>query len=315
MAAEVAQPTKEPPAVAAHARSSAANGVWGMVALLATEGTLFAVLIVSYFYLRFQSVTWPPRGVPEPALVVPIVLAAVLVASTLPMLAAAAAARRGRCSLARGAVAAAFLVQSGYLAMQLVRLVDDLDVFTPQDHAYGSIYYVLLGSHHRRPLAAREAARRPHELPPRGRAGGRALLGRHGGHRRRRHRDDRLRPMTGARLELLLWYALGGAALAWTAQLVLGAESEELGCTTVGMRLAVDPHPWHVALTVACGAVAASSAAAAVLGWRAVRRGAPDRRGRLAFMAVSALLANALFLAVIVLGGVGASFLETCAQS
>jgi heme/copper-type cytochrome/quinol oxidase subunit 3 len=38
-------------------------------------------------------------------------------------------------------------VQVGYFAMQTSLIEDDLAKFTPQESAYGSIYYTLLGAH------------------------------------------------------------------------------------------------------------------------------------------------------------------------
>ena len=45
------------------------TGYWGMVILIFTEATLFAILLTSYFYLRFQgSPVWPPDGIKKPEL-------------------------------------------------------------------------------------------------------------------------------------------------------------------------------------------------------------------------------------------------------
>jgi heme/copper-type cytochrome/quinol oxidase subunit 3 len=46
------------------------------------------------------------------------------------------------------ALLGALLVQSGYLALQIHLYVDDLHRFTPQQSAYGSIYFTLVGAHH-----------------------------------------------------------------------------------------------------------------------------------------------------------------------
>jgi len=43
---------------------------------------------------------------------------------------------------------AALVVQAGYFAMEVRLFSDDLRDFTPQTHAYGSIYYTLLGASH-----------------------------------------------------------------------------------------------------------------------------------------------------------------------
>jgi heme/copper-type cytochrome/quinol oxidase subunit 3 len=42
----------------------------------------------------------------------------------------------------------AFLVQAAYFGLQIHLLLDDLHDFKPQQHAYASIYYVLVGAEH-----------------------------------------------------------------------------------------------------------------------------------------------------------------------
>ena len=124
------------------------NGWWGMAVFVATEATLFGTLVGSYFYLRFQNVEWPPDGVPEPKLTLPLVLTAVLVATSVPMQLAVTSAARGQLSTARLALGLAALVQLGYLAMQLHLFVHDVHEFPPSEGAYSSIYFTLLGAHH-----------------------------------------------------------------------------------------------------------------------------------------------------------------------
>jgi cytochrome c oxidase subunit I+III len=115
---------------------------WGMAMLVASEATLFALMIGSYFYLRVKNVHWPPPGIPEPKLLVPLVLLGVLVATSGLM---ELAVRTGAVRLF---VLPALAVQAGYFAMQIHLFRDDLAHFGPQDHAYGSIYYTLLGAAH-----------------------------------------------------------------------------------------------------------------------------------------------------------------------
>lgn len=43
-----------------------APAYWGMVSLIATEGTLFLIMIFAYFYLRWNAPRWPPAGIPLP---------------------------------------------------------------------------------------------------------------------------------------------------------------------------------------------------------------------------------------------------------
>jgi heme/copper-type cytochrome/quinol oxidase subunit 3 len=129
-------------------RRSAPSGVWGMALVIATEFTLFASLIASYFYLRFQVSTWPPAGIQAPSVTLPTVFTAVLVASCVPIYGAVRMARAGRRPAAWGLIAVTFAMQAAYLGLQLWLFVDDLNTFSPTGTAYGSIYFALLGIHH-----------------------------------------------------------------------------------------------------------------------------------------------------------------------
>jgi heme/copper-type cytochrome/quinol oxidase subunit 3 len=121
---------------------------WGMVMLVASEATLFGCLFGTYYYLRFKTPHWPPAGVPEPRVAVPLILSFTLAAAAGPMLLATRAARAGRVAAARALVVLALVVQAGYFAYEVHDFGDQLKAFTPQTDAYGSIYYVLLGADH-----------------------------------------------------------------------------------------------------------------------------------------------------------------------
>jgi cytochrome c oxidase subunit III len=56
---------------------------WGTLGLMAIEGTVFALAVVTYLYLRTRSETWPP-GVPPPDLRWGVVNTLILVASVVP---------------------------------------------------------------------------------------------------------------------------------------------------------------------------------------------------------------------------------------
>ena len=121
---------------------------WGMATVVASEATLFGTFIGSYYYLRFSALHWPPPGTPEPRVVVPLVMAGVLATTSLPMQLAAIAARRARLWSARALLVWALAVQCGYLAYEIHDYVDQLHRSAPQDNAYSSIYYTLLGADH-----------------------------------------------------------------------------------------------------------------------------------------------------------------------
>jgi cytochrome c oxidase subunit III len=129
-------------------RRALPRGIWAIALVIATEFTLFASLIATYFYLRFRTDVWPPAGIPKPLVAEPLLLTALLVVSTVPMAAAVRAARAARRRLAWWLVAAAAAMQGTYLGLQINLFADDYRKFTPSDHAYGSIYFTLLGVHH-----------------------------------------------------------------------------------------------------------------------------------------------------------------------
>lgn len=132
----------------ARERRAQPSGWWGMALLIATEFTLFGSLIASYFYLRFQNSAWPPAGIEDPSVTLPVVFTGILVLTCIPMLGAVRAARAGERSVALALVAGALVVQATYLGLQVWLFVDDMNSFSPTETAYGSIYFALLGIHH-----------------------------------------------------------------------------------------------------------------------------------------------------------------------
>jgi heme/copper-type cytochrome/quinol oxidase subunit 3 len=129
-------------------RRTVPNGWWGMALVIATEFTLFASLIATYFYLRFQNGPWPPAGIDPPSVTLPLVLTGVLVLSCVPIFGAVRLARLGRSWAAWGLVALALAVQGAYLGLQIHLFAGDIGDFSPTQTAYGSIYFTLLGIHH-----------------------------------------------------------------------------------------------------------------------------------------------------------------------
>jgi hypothetical protein len=119
--------------------------------------------------------------------------------------------------------------------------------------------------------------------------------------------------MSARSLEALVWFGVLGGAAAWTVQLVVGSQLEENHCTRFGARYSIHTPTWEAALTAGTAAVAVAAGVAALLAYRRSRRGG-DRRGRIGFMATSGILANTLFLALILLGGIGVSVLDPCVQ-
>jgi heme/copper-type cytochrome/quinol oxidase subunit 3 len=124
------------------------NAWWGMLLLVCTEATLFAVLLTSYFYLRAKSTgSWPPDGIEDPRLLLPILMSLLLVSSDIPMVIADRRIRHGdRTGLEIGA-AITFVMGAGFLILQFVEYRDDIGKFHPQTDAYGSLFYTINAIH------------------------------------------------------------------------------------------------------------------------------------------------------------------------
>ncbi len=133
---------------AATRRVARPSGWYGMLILVATESSLFGTLMATYVYLRFQTANWPPRGVADPSVTAPTVLALVLVAASLPMAFAARAAGRGDRRAALAGIVCALVVQSVYLGFQVHLYFDDVSRFSPRLDGYSAIYFTLLAVHH-----------------------------------------------------------------------------------------------------------------------------------------------------------------------
>jgi heme/copper-type cytochrome/quinol oxidase subunit 3 len=133
---------------AVRARISRPAAWWGVLILIASEATLFAAFIAVSFYLRATSPDWPQNGLPEPKALVPLILLACLLATSVPVQLASVAAGAGRVAAARLFLLAALAVQSGYLAYGIHDFRDQLHEFDIGRNAYSSIYYTLLGADH-----------------------------------------------------------------------------------------------------------------------------------------------------------------------
>jgi heme/copper-type cytochrome/quinol oxidase subunit 3 len=144
--AETGMPGEVLPETAVGARSF---GWWGMVWLIATEATLFAILLASYFYIRFRSgPEWPPEGIHEPALTLPLLMTAILWSSSVPVHMAEKGIERGNQQRLRGGLAVGFLLGAVFLLITLgVEWPETLHEFTPRTNAYGSMFFTVTGFH------------------------------------------------------------------------------------------------------------------------------------------------------------------------
>lgn len=129
-------------------RRSLPSGWWAMLLFIGSEATFFGLMISSYFYLRFQNAHWPPVGVEKPKVALPLILTSILVATVVPLFLAVRAGRLGRTRAAWWFVLVAFVVQGGYIGIQIHEFLSELDKTSPKGSSYGSVYFTLTGAHH-----------------------------------------------------------------------------------------------------------------------------------------------------------------------
>jgi hypothetical protein len=118
--------------------------------------------------------------------------------------------------------------------------------------------------------------------------------------------------------EFLQWYGLGGAALVWTAQHVIGYGTTVARCGAGGVRFGIDLHTWELAtFATALAFVVAAEAAAVVTVARTwgVEHDGPPPEGRRHFFALAAMVGNLLFLVIILLSGLSTISFDPCGQA
>ena len=111
-----------------------------------------------------------------------------------------------------------------------------------------------------------------------------------------------------------LWLGVLGAPAAWTAQHVTGYALTEAACGRAGWDVHMDA--WTVAVTAAAALVALASGTAAALTYRATRatESSEPPAARIRFLAVIGMAIAPLFLAMILMSGLGSVLLVECRQ-
>lgn len=126
---------------------------WGNTLMLLIEGAGFAILAVTYFYIRRNFDTWPPSRTMLPDLGVSTLNLVVLVVSMFPMWHVARLALRHEKPRSLGFWL--FVCVAFGIAAAVLRVVEFRAVHTRWDtNAYGSIVWAILGVHFAHILAA-----------------------------------------------------------------------------------------------------------------------------------------------------------------
>jgi len=121
-----------------------ASGWWGMLALVVTEGALFAYLFFSYFYLALHSISqWPPGGPPHLRIAVPGTL--ILVTASVVVWWGERGIQQGKPRQLIMGLSSAILLGSAFLGMQCVEWHNE--PFKLSTGVYSSLYFTITGTH------------------------------------------------------------------------------------------------------------------------------------------------------------------------
>ncbi len=132
-------------------------------------------------------------------------------------------------------------------------------------------------------------------------------------------RTVRVLPHKRRLLEVLQWFGVLGAALAWTSLHVLGFGVTQAVCGAGGRNWGLDNDAWQIGLAAGAGAIILAAEGAAVAVFLGTRGHDPEGGdppfARMRFFAIAAMVTNLLFLAIVVLDAIGSIAGSGCRQS
>jgi cytochrome c oxidase subunit III len=117
---------------------------WGTMGMMLIEGTMFAITIASYFFLRTRSIDWPP-GLMPPRLTAGTVNLLIFLASVAPAIWTQKVAKRGDLALTRIGLVVMSLIGVGNLVTRVYEFPSLMSTWDA--NAYASISWMLLGLH------------------------------------------------------------------------------------------------------------------------------------------------------------------------
>ena len=116
-------------------------------------------------------------------------------------------------------------------------------------------------------------------------------------------------------LSVRLWFGVLGAPLAWAIQHVAGFAVTLAACDAAGARWDVPVDGLTVAVTAVAALIALLAELSAIGIYRATRdAGEEPPASRVHFLAVIGATISPLFLAIILMSGLGSTFLANCQQ-
>ncbi|MEO9223456.1 MAG: cytochrome c oxidase subunit 3 [Acidimicrobiales bacterium] len=122
-------------------------GWWGIVMLIVTEGTIFALLLFANFYLRANNHPWPPPGVEKPKLLISGIRSFILWGSSIPAVLAERALRRNNLRRFRTMIVITLVMATIFMAGHIQEYIEVSRKLTPTSNAYGSSFFTITGLH------------------------------------------------------------------------------------------------------------------------------------------------------------------------
>jgi len=117
---------------------------WGTMGMMLIEGTMFAITVSAYFFLRTRSSDWPP-GLMPPRLTAGTINLIIFLVSVAPAVWTQKVAQRGDLKLTRIGLIVMSLFGAGNL---IARVFEFPSLMSTWDaNAYASITWMLLGLH------------------------------------------------------------------------------------------------------------------------------------------------------------------------
>lgn len=124
-------------------------------------------------------------------------------------------------------------------------------------------------------------------------------------------------------LSVLQWFGILAGAATWTGQHVVGHGIGQAECSVGGLHWGIENDVWQLTLTASSGLVIALAWGCALVVFLRTRGenygDGPELpripEARLHFFATAALVANVLFLAIVLMDGLAATFEVLCRQS
>ncbi len=121
------------------------RGTYGMMLFILSEGFLFIMLFVAYFYLAQGGWRW--LNVKPPRLHYVIPMSVILFSSSGVAYWGEQEVKKLRYGMGRLALALTILMGMGFLALSAFDYKEHLQSVTPQTDAYGSIFYTITTFH------------------------------------------------------------------------------------------------------------------------------------------------------------------------